>query len=95
MGVGNIGKELERVRADRVNTYLSRDGGVTFTEIRKGSHIYEFGDHGGLIVMAKNQEPAKEILYSFNEGKTWNELEISSTPIDITNIIIEPYSISQ
>jgi hypothetical protein len=24
--------------------------------------------------MAKHNEPTKEILYSFNEGKTWHEL---------------------
>ena len=90
-----MGKEMEKNRYDRINTYLSRDGGLNFQEVRKGSHIYELGDHGGLIVMAKNMEPTKEIIYSFNEGKTWHELEISQTPIDITNIIIEPYSISQ
>jgi hypothetical protein len=45
--------------------------------------------------MAKNLDPTNSVLYTFNEGKTWHELEISSTPIDITNIIIEPYSISQ
>jgi hypothetical protein len=95
MAVGNAGEELERIKNDRINTFLSRDGGLTWGEVKKGSYIYEFGDHGGLIIMAKNLEPTKEILYTFNEGKTWHELEISSTPIDITNIIIEPYSISQ
>ena len=95
MAVGNVGEELERHRKERINTYLSRDGGLTFNEVRKGSYIYEFGDHGGLIVMARHQEETKEIIYSFNEGKTWHELEISSTPVTVTNIIIEPYSISQ
>lgn len=95
MAVGNVGNELERIKSDRINTYLSRDGGLNWNEVKKGSYIYELGDHGGLIVMAKNQEPAREILYSFNEGKTWHELEISQTPIDVTNIIIEPFSVSQ
>ena len=35
----------------QVNTYFSRDAGLTWFEIAKGSHIYEFGDHGALIVM--------------------------------------------
>ena len=61
----------------------------------KGPHIYEFGDHGGLIVMAKNLDATREIYYSYNEGKTWHTLEISSIDLDITNIIIEPFSISQ
>lgn len=45
---------------------------MSFTEVKKGSHIYEFGDHGGLIVMAKNLEATKEVVYSWNEGKTWH-----------------------
>jgi Sortilin, neurotensin receptor 3, len=52
MAVGNIGKQLERFKVDRMNTYLSRDGGLNWQEVKKGSHIYEVGDHGGLIVMA-------------------------------------------
>lgn len=55
-----------------MNTYMSRDGGMTWSEIRKGSHIYEIGDHGALLVMATNLEPTTEIVYSFNEGKTWH-----------------------
>ena len=54
MAIGNVGEELERIKNDRINTYFSRDGGLTWAEVHKGSHIYEFGDHGGLIVMAKN-----------------------------------------
>ena len=47
MGVGNVGYELEKRRPDRINTYLSRDGGLTWNEVKKGAHIYEIGDHGG------------------------------------------------
>ncbi len=36
----------------QVNTYFSRDGGVSWREVRKGSFVPEFGDHGGVIVMA-------------------------------------------
>jgi hypothetical protein len=67
---------------------------LTWAEVMRGSHIYEIGDHGGLIVMATNTYATTDIVYSFNEGKTWHTLTISDTPIDITNIIIEPYSIS-
>jgi hypothetical protein len=95
IAVGNIGRQLERFKVDRMNTYLSRDGGLTWSEVRKGSHIYEIGDHGGLIVMAKDTEQTNEILYTFNEGKTWHTMTISDKMMDITNIIIEPLSISQ
>jgi hypothetical protein len=33
---------------------MSRDGGLTWFEIAKGSHIYEIGDHGGVIVLASD-----------------------------------------
>jgi len=95
IGVGNLGKSLERRNPDRMGTYLSRDGGITWAEVRKGSHIYEIGDHGGLIVMAPNLQPTREVYYTFDEGKSWHTLEISQVPIDVTNIIIEPNSISQ
>jgi Sortilin, neurotensin receptor 3, len=95
MAVGNLGRGLEKQKVDRMNTYLSRDGGLNWSEVRKGSYIYEIGDHGGLIVMADNTKQTTDVIYTFNEGKTWHELTISDTPMDVTNIIIEPLSISQ
>lgn len=52
LAVGNVGKNLNRFNADKLNTYLSRDGGLNWIEVKKGPYIYEYGDHGGLIVMA-------------------------------------------
>jgi hypothetical protein len=37
----------------------------------------------------------QDVLFSWDEGKTWKTLNISQHPIEITNIIIEPESISQ
>ena len=66
IGTGNVGNYLSN-RKDEINTYLSRDAGLTWFEViyskniylfsfkvMKGSHIYEIGDHGGLIVMASD-----------------------------------------
>lgn len=53
MGTGNLGKYLA-LKEDQANTYLSRDGGLTWFEVKKGSHIYEIADHGGLILLASN-----------------------------------------
>ena len=76
-----------------MNTYLSRDGGLSWFEVAKGSHIYEFGDHGGLIVMVKDMEPTNECLYSWDEGLTWKTHKFSEKPISVNNVIIEPYSV--
>lgn len=36
--------------SDMINTYLSRDGGVTWNEIAKGIHYYEIMEHGAILV---------------------------------------------
>jgi len=94
MGTGNVGYYLSD-KADETNTYLSRDAGLTWKEVAKGSHIYEFGDHGGLIVMAPDNKATKEIMYSWDEGITWTSYPISEESIQIENIVIEPKALSQ
>ena len=67
IAVGNIGIYLS-TRENEINTYFSRDGGHNWYELRKGSHIYEIGDHGGIIVMAEDSVKTQHILYSWDEG---------------------------
>ena len=93
LGTGNVGPFLSHVK-DEVNTYLSRDGGLSWKEIRKGSYIYEIGDHGGLIVMADDSRRTRKILYTWNEGQEWEQVRISEQFIEVQNIIIEPSSTS-
>jgi hypothetical protein len=91
---GSIGKYLNTDN-ESVSTFLSRDGGLNWFEIRKGSHIYEIGDHGALILIADNEKPTQEIFYSWDEGLTFEPLRISDEKFLIKNIIIEPTSTSQ
>ena len=51
LATGNVGKSLA-FDPTSVNT-ISRDAGLTWEEIVKGPHIYEFGNNGGLIVIAR------------------------------------------
>jgi hypothetical protein len=89
LGTGNVGPHL-REDLDSMNVYFSRDAGLTWFEIATGSHIYELGNHGGIILMANNHAATQNIVYSFDEGLTWNFHKISETPIHIDNIIVEP-----
>eukprot|EP01090_Pellita_catalonica_P001691 TRINITY_DN1144_c0_g1_i2.p1 TRINITY_DN1144_c0_g1~~TRINITY_DN1144_c0_g1_i2.p1 ORF type:complete len:826 (-),score=181.56 TRINITY_DN1144_c0_g1_i2:53-2530(-) len=75
---------------EAINTYFSRDAGLTWQEVAKGRHTYEFGDHGGLTVMTKTGDATKNVLFSWNEGGDWTECEFSNELIDATNIVIEP-----
>eukprot|EP00917_Polyrhabdina_sp_WS-2016_P005627 GHVP01012586.1.p1 GENE.GHVP01012586.1~~GHVP01012586.1.p1 ORF type:complete len:916 (+),score=151.78 GHVP01012586.1:372-3119(+) len=91
MGTGNVGSSLE-YESDNVNTYLSRDGGLTWIEAHKGAYIYEYGDHGGLVVMADDVKKTSKVIFSWNEGETWYDFELGGDPISVDNIIIEPTS---
>ncbi|SCM09662.1 sortilin, putative [Plasmodium chabaudi adami] len=93
MGTGNVGSHL-KYKSDEVNTFLSRDGGVTWIEAHKGPYIYEFGDHGGLIVMSDDLRKTNQIVFSWNEGQSWFDFELGQFPIDIDNIVAEPTSSS-
>lgn len=68
---------------------MSRDGGVNWFIIGKGSHIYEIGDQGGLIVMAEDQKASKYIYITWNQGLHWKKIKISEENVLITNIVIE------
>ena len=88
---GNVGHYLKK---NESSTFLSRDGGLNWFEIKKGSHIYEIGDNGGLILIAEYNKPSNIIEFTWDEGLTWESIKISEEKFLIKNIIIEPNSIS-
>lgn len=58
--------------------------------------MFEIGDHGSIIVMAKDKDYAttREVEYSFDEGLSWKTLEISDTLIEVNNIVTEPSNVA-
>ena len=52
MAVGNVGEYLEAY--DQSDTFLSRDAGFTWEEVHKDAHLWEFGDSGSILIMAKS-----------------------------------------
>ena len=52
LATGNLGKRLTSNDSPK-NLYISRDGGLTWKSTKPGSYIYEIGDHGAIIVIAK------------------------------------------
>jgi len=88
LAMGNIEKRRSN---DKHNVYLSRDGGLTWFEIAKGLHMYEIIDHGGLIVMSSKQESGV-ILYSWNQGITWERTVIAEKSAVIDEVYIGPDS---
>jgi Sortilin, neurotensin receptor 3, len=43
------------LKLEDMNTYLTNDGGHTWMEVLKGPHVFEIGDHGGILVAASGE----------------------------------------
>ena len=71
MGVGNVGSHLTRKASG--DLFMSRDGGISWTSIRKGPHMWEYGDQGSVIVIVEELGHTNIVSYSLDEGKSWKE----------------------
>ena len=91
MGTGNVGEYLSYEEED-INTFLSRDGGKTWIEAHKGIYIYEIAAHGDLVVMADMTKRSKQVVFSWNEGQSWYDFDVSDQGIMVENIITDPSS---
>eukprot|EP00005_Dracoamoeba_jomungandri_P000043 CAMPEP_0174250240 /NCGR_PEP_ID=MMETSP0439-20130205/471_1 /TAXON_ID=0 /ORGANISM="Stereomyxa ramosa, Strain Chinc5" /LENGTH=806 /DNA_ID=CAMNT_0015330259 /DNA_START=57 /DNA_END=2477 /DNA_ORIENTATION=+ len=75
---------------DELNTYMSRNGGVTWKEIAKGDHLFEFGDHGAVTLIAKSFEQTTDLLYSYNDGIDVSTCQFTDEAVNVLDIVIEP-----
>ena len=71
IGVGNVGEFLGR-RED-ADTFITRDGGLSWSMVAPGNWMWEYGDQGSIIVIVKAFEPSTSVRYSLDEGNTWKE----------------------
>ncbi|CAG8720980.1 25965_t:CDS:10, partial [Gigaspora rosea] len=94
MGVGNVGNYLTPYLDG--DTFLTRDAGKTWIEVRKGAHMYEFGDQGSILVMVDDEEPTDRFLYSFNEGGSWQEYNLTQSKerVKVYDITAYPSDVS-
>ena len=87
LATGNEGPYLEESKAD---TYISVNGGLHFKKILNGSHIYQIGDQGGLIIAARDDKAVTSVMFSWDSGATWKNMDISERPVFVTNIVTDP-----
>jgi len=89
MGVGNVGESLGLY--DEGSTFLTRDAGVTWKEIKKGAYLWEYGDQGSVIVIVRKNEDTDHIYYSLDEGLTnFNLYKFSDRAVRIHSITTVP-----
>ncbi|KAJ3357252.1 vacuolar protein sorting/targeting protein PEP1 [Entophlyctis luteolus] len=93
MGVGNVGESLTERKYG--GTFLTRDAGHTWTEIASDAYQFEFGDNGGIILIANDEIPTDEIQFSLNYGQNFDRLkitdELSGGKLRVRTIISEPH----
>lgn len=71
-----------------INLFLSRDGGLSWKEIKKGEQVFNIGDHGGIIVVAPKHTPTTTISYSIDEGNTFVDSIVTPHPILVDKISV-------
>eukprot|EP01090_Pellita_catalonica_P020330 TRINITY_DN721_c0_g1_i1.p1 TRINITY_DN721_c0_g1~~TRINITY_DN721_c0_g1_i1.p1 ORF type:complete len:673 (+),score=105.85 TRINITY_DN721_c0_g1_i1:77-2020(+) len=91
LATGHVGPYLQNNK-DEVNTYFSRDGGVSWEEISKGDYLFKYADHGAIVLMAQNDETTRTLKYSWNEGIDWVECIFADEEVDVIEIFVEPTS---
>ncbi|CDR41164.1 CYFA0S06e02960g1_1 [Cyberlindnera fabianii] len=88
LAVGNVGDRLGNYLDG--HTFLTRDGGVTWKEVKKGVYQWEYGDQGSIIVLVNGQDSTNTLSYSLDEGKTWSDYQFSDDLVSIIDISTVP-----
>lgn len=95
IGIGNVGEKLELIESPDDNAaYLSIDGGLSWKEIRKGVYHWEFGDQGSILMLVDAARETNEIIFSDNEGATWQTFQFTENPVKVLDIATVPYDTS-
>lgn len=86
--LGNVGEYLTPV--SEASTFMTNDGGISWSEVKKGSYQWEYGDHGSVLVLVKDNEPTDTVSYSINGGKTWKDYQFASEKINVYDLVTVP-----
>ncbi|KAI2397178.1 vacuolar protein sorting/targeting protein PEP1 [Ophidiomyces ophidiicola] len=93
LGVGNVGDKL--TLKSEGDTFITRDGGIEWHSVKKGSYTWEFGDQGSIIVIVPEAKPTKALFYTLDEGKTWKEYKFTDVEMQISDISTVPSDTSR
>lgn len=86
LATGNVGEFLDTT-GDRTCTWMSQDGGLTWADIANHAAMYEFGDHGNIVVVSSfmTQAPTDKVFFSIDDGRCFNTVELDEA-IYVENI---------
>lgn len=89
MATGVVGTSIKGHPA----LYISRDAGLTWKQVLEDYYFFNMGDHGGVLVAVKyfkSRGETREILYSTNEGESWESHEFNEKVLRIYGLMTEP-----
>eukprot|EP01089_Gocevia_fonbrunei_P023168 TRINITY_DN963_c0_g1_i2.p1 TRINITY_DN963_c0_g1~~TRINITY_DN963_c0_g1_i2.p1 ORF type:complete len:434 (-),score=100.60 TRINITY_DN963_c0_g1_i2:489-1790(-) len=93
IAAGTVGTFLENNK--NISTFLSRDAGSNWVEVGKGDHVFEFGDHGAILVLTKANVKTTDLIFSWNEGQTIDSCQFDDIGVNVVNITVEPTGTSK
>jgi Sortilin, neurotensin receptor 3,/Sortilin, neurotensin receptor 3, C-terminal len=90
LAVGNVGESLTPKDSGDTYTFITRDGGIIWSAVRKGSYLWEYGDQGSIILICENSKPTKVVYYTLDEGSTWQEYKFSEVDMTVQQVSTTP-----
>lgn len=88
IGVGNVGETLEPY--SKASTFLTRDGGMSWKEVKKGVYMWEYGDRGTILVLVNAKDQTNSLSYSLDEGASWTDYQFSEKPVSVIDLATVP-----
>lgn len=86
-GWGNVGSSLGSLKD--ADTFMTRDAGITWTQVQKGRWKWSLGDQGSIIVLVQTHEAKPKtnfVYYSVDEGANWVKKEFSEEEVEVADI---------
>ncbi|KAK5174485.1 vacuolar protein sorting/targeting protein PEP1 [Saxophila tyrrhenica] len=88
MATGNVGDSLGYKKD--ADTFITKDGGLTWQAAAPGNWMWEYGDQGSVIVIVKEDMPTDSILYSLDEGDNWTRFAFTEKEMLVEDITTVP-----
>lgn len=89
IATGVLGNNLK----GHYGVYISVDAGLTWRQILRELYFFNMGDHGGVISAVryfKSIFSTRHILYSIDEGETWNHTIFHDEEIKLYGLMTQP-----
>ncbi|KAF6211596.1 hypothetical protein GE061_012109 [Apolygus lucorum] len=89
IATGTVGASLK----GHAGVYVSRDAGLTWNHVLRENYLFNMGDHGGIftaVKLFKSFGETLEVLYSFDEGESWEKFKFADKPMRIYGLMTEP-----